>query len=177
MSIVKNKIIQKIWDLAKKSFIDDLSLAKLRDIEKKLIDKLSNTIIVYIDSYNQSNDLREYYSFYRIYSIKGNYLFSLPGRLNLPESEWEEISQDIIEFPENQYKSRNGGDYHKGYRIYKLSHPNPKNIEMFMSVYSYALFSDYEDQCSDKPEIYFSYQELIDSLGIDINLEELERVK
>ena len=172
MSIRKEELIPKedldnIWKLSKKSFKDDDALEKLREIERDLIKKLSKCIIIYINSHNQDTNTSEYYSFYRICSQKGTYLFSLPGRLNLPESQWKQIAVEITEPSKNPAMSRNGGDYNSGYRIYKLTHPK---CELYKVLYSWALMSDFEDQCSDKPEIYNSYQELVESTGINLHI-------
>ncbi|MFX0140902.1 MAG: hypothetical protein ACFFDN_45105 [Candidatus Hodarchaeota archaeon] len=154
------KTITNIWELSKESFQKDDACRELEKISLFLNWDLKRDIIIPIEQTNQSNDMNDYYSYYKIFDKKGKYKFSLPfGRfrsLNLRTSEFESLDSIITKYPHSS-KSQNGGDYYSGYRIEKLIHPT---IEMYKVTYSWALFSDFEDQCSEKPELIFSAQEL-----------------
>lgn len=169
MSIIKKDLIDKIWELSRESFQNDDAFSELKKLEKEIIPKLSNVIIVHIDNYNSDINLREYYSFYRIYSLKGKYLFSLPARLNLPVSEWEKIDDIITREPNDTTKSNNGGDYYSGYRIWKLTHPKVPN-EIYQIQYNRMLNSDFEEQGWEEPELCFSVQEIAEITGDNINI-------
>jgi len=171
MSIIEKSLIDKLWNLSKESFQNDDAFSKMKKIEKEIIPKLSNVIIIYVDNYNQSSDLREYYSFYRVFSLKGNYLFSLPARLDLPVSEWDHIDDIITRNPNNPDKSNNGGDYYAGYRIWKLTHPNIN--EIYKVAYNRMLNSDFEEQGWEEPELCFSIQEVAEITGENITITQL----
>ena len=169
MSIIKKDLIDKTWKLSRESFQSDDAFSELKKLEKEIIPKLSNVIIIYIDNYSSDINQREYYSFYRILSLKGKYLFSLPARLDLPVSEWEKIDDIITQNPNNPGKSNNGGDYYSGYRIWKLIHPKvPK--EIYQIQYNRMLYSDFQEQGWEKPELCFSIQEIAEITGGDISI-------
>ena len=169
MSIIKKDLIDKSWELSRESFQSNDAFSELKKLEKKIIPKLSNVIIIYIDNYNSDINQREYYSFYRILSLKGKYLFSLPARLDLPVSEWEKIDDIITQNPKDPSKSSNGGDYYAGYRIWKLTHPKTL-IEIYQVQYNRMLNSDYQEQGWEKPELCFSIQEIAELTGGDISI-------
>lgn len=172
MSIIEKDLIEKIWKLSRESFQEEDAFSELKKLEKEIIPKLSNVIIVYIDNYNSDINLREYYSFYRIHSLKGRYLFSLPARLNLPVSEWKKIDDIITGEPNNPTKSNNGGDYYSGYRIWKLTHPKTPN-EIYQVAYNRMLSSDFEDQGWEKPDLCFSIQEITEITGETIDITQI----
>lgn len=167
--IIKKDLIDKIWKLSRESFQNDVAFSELKTLEKEIIPKISTLIIIYVDNYNQANELREYYSFYRIFSLKGKYLFSLPARLDLPVSEWEKITDIITRVANNPSKSNNGGDYYSGYRIWKLTHPNIPN-EIYKVAYSRMLYSDFQEQGWEKPELCYSIQEIAKITGETIDI-------
>lgn len=169
MSIIKKDLIDGLWKLSRESFQDEDAFSELKKLEKDIIQKLSNVIIIYVDNYNQSNDLREYYSFYRIFSLKGKYLFSLPARLDLPVSEWGKIEDIITRSPNNPNKSSNGGDYYSGYRIWKLTHPKVPN-EIYKVAYNRMLNSDFQEQGWEEPELCYSVQEITEMTGGSIDI-------
>lgn len=170
--IIEKEVIDKIWELSKESFQNEDAFSEMKKLEKEIIPKLSNVIIIHVDNYNQSNDLREYYSFYRIFSLTGNYLFSLPARLDLPVSEWEHIDDIITREPNNLDKSNNGGDYYSGYRIWKLTHPKVPN-EIYKVTYNRMLNSDFQEQGWERPELCNSVQEVAEITGEDIDIKQL----
>jgi hypothetical protein len=163
--VLSKKVIDKSWELSKESFQDQDALDKLRELEKEIIPKLSSCIIMYVDNYNQDRNMREYYSFYRIYSPRGKYLFSLPARLDLPTAEWEKVNDIIVRHPSDSSQSSNGGDYYAGFRVWKLSH---KNLELYQVQYNRMLYSDFEDQGWEGPEICNSGQEVAELTGGNI---------
>ncbi len=169
MSIIKKDLIDKLWKLSSESFKSEAAFSELEKMEKEIIPKLSNCLIIYIDNYNSDINQREYYSFYRIHSLKGSYLFSLPARLNLPTSEWEKIDDIITRNPKDPSKSCNGGDYYSGYRIWKLIHPKVSD-EIYQIQYNRMLNSDFEEQGWEKPELCFSIQEIAEITGGDIDV-------
>ena len=169
MSIIKKDLIDKTWRLSRESFQKEAAFSELEKLEKEIIPKLSNVIIVYIDNYNSDINLREYYSFYRIHSLKGRYLFSLPARLNLPVSEWEKVNDIITRYPNDSSKSSNGGDYYSGYRVWKLTHPKTPN-EIYQVAYNRMLSSDFQEQGWEEPELCFSIQEIAEITGGDISI-------
>jgi hypothetical protein len=156
------KIITNIWELSKESFQKGDAQRELEKISLFLNWDLRRSIVIEIaQTSNRSSDMNDYYSYYKIFNEKGEYLFAIPfGRsqsLNLRASRFEPMESIITRDPEDSSKSRNGGDYYTGYRVEKLIH---SKIEMYKIQYSWALFSDFEEQCSDKPELIFSSQEL-----------------
>lgn len=62
--------------------------------------------------------------------------------------------QDIIitKHPKNPELSRNGGDYHEGFRIWT-------DEKGYWAQYSWALLSDFESQCEDEPICFKSEKE------------------
>ncbi len=172
MSIVEKELIDKCWELSKESFQDEDAFSELKKLGDEIIPKLSNLLIIYIDNYNQSNALREYYSFYRIFSLKGKYLFSLPARLDLPIGEWNYIEDIITRYPDNPNKSCNGGDYYAGYRIWKLTHHRiPHGI--WKVAYNHMLNSDFEEQGWEESKLCYSIQEIAEITGNDINIKQI----
>jgi len=168
--ILEKSTIDEAWKLSKESFQEGNAFKKLKVLEKEIIPKLSNCIIYYVDNYNLDKNLREYYSFYRILSPKGEYLFSLPARLNLPTSEGEEVTDIITREPEDSSQSSNGGDYYAGYRVWKITH---KKIELYKVQYNYMLYSDFQEQGWEEPEICTSLREVAEMTGEDIDLSNL----
>jgi len=173
MSIIKKEVIDKTWRLSRESFQKEVAFSELEKLEKEIIPKLSNVIIVYIDNYNSDVNLREYYSFYRIHSLKGRYLFSLPARLNLLASEWKKVNDIITRYPNDSSKSSNGGDYYSGYRVWKLTHPIPKENPIFMVQYNRMLNSDFQEQGWEEPELCFSIQEIAEITGETIDITQI----
>jgi hypothetical protein len=168
--VLSKEVVDMAWELSKESFQDKDALDELRELEKEIIPKLSNCIITYVDNYNQDKNLREYYSFYRVLSPKGKYLFSLPARLNLPTAEWKKVDDIITRRPDDPSQSRNGGDYYAGFRIWKLAH---KSLEMYKVQYNRMLKSDFQEQGWAEPEICRSVQEVAEITGKDIDLSNL----
>jgi hypothetical protein len=168
--VLSKEVVDMAWKLSKESFQDQDALDELRELEKEIVPQLSNCIITYVDNYNQDRNMREYYSFYRIYSPSGKYLFSLPARLNLPTAEWEKVGDIITHRPDDPSQSRNGGDYYAGYRIWKLSH---KNLEMYKVQYNRMLKSDFQEQGWDEPEVFYSVKDIAEFTGRDIDLSTL----
>jgi len=156
------KYIDNIWETAKNSFSDEKSELELQKLSIFLNFDLRKMIVIEIEqTSNQSCSMNEYYSYYKVFDEKGEYQFALPfgrGRcLNLKTNQFECLEPLILEEPEDPSLSRNGGDYYSGYRVEKLIHPT---IELYRVQYSWGLFSEFENQCSNKPEILFSAQEL-----------------
>lgn len=156
------KTIKNIWELSKESFQNEDAQRELEKLSLFLNWDLRRSIVIEIaQTSNQSSDMNDYYSYYKILNERGKYLFSLPfGRfqsLNLKPSQFELMDSIIIREPKDCSKSNNGGDYYTGYRVEKLKHPK---IELYRVQYSWALFSDFEEQCSDKPKLLFNNQEL-----------------
>jgi hypothetical protein len=153
----KKSKIDAIWEIA----------SKQPDIAQRLAEKLvkKSDLIVAVGDCYANNDP---YSYYRIYNSQGEYRFAIPGWLDFEESQFHLVDTIITKPSQDPSKSRNGGEYHEGYRIEKI--PN-KNI--FRVTFSWALRSDFEDQCSDKPEILYSLQEVAEFTGCDIDLSTL----
>lgn len=171
--VLKKEIIDKCWQLSKESWKDENALSELKELNKMLVKKLKHFIILYTDSYNQSNDLRDYYSFYRLYNLKGAYLFALPSHgLELPISEWEKIMEIITRYPNDVYKSNSGGDYYSGYRVWRLSWPK-SSIPLFKIAFNRMLDSDFEEQGWEEARLYYNIREIAEITGEDIDITQL----
>ena len=158
------KTIENIWELSKNSFVNEKSELELRKLSIFLRWDLRKMIVIEIpQTSNQSNDMNDYYSYYKVFNEKGEYKFALPfGRfqsLSLKTNVIEPLDSIITKESEDDSKSRNGGCYSEGYRVEKLIHPT---LELYRVKFSWALFSDFEGQCSEKPELLTSVQELVE---------------
>jgi hypothetical protein len=153
----KKSKIDNVWELAKTP--ETLSLAQ------KSAEKLINNDDLIIFCGDRSENFDQY-SFYRIYNKKGEYKFALPGWIELEETRFESFDTIITKPSSNPAKSRNGGEYHEGFRVEKI----PKR-EIFRVTFSWALMSDFEDECSEKPVICTSVQEVAEITGENIKLE------
>ncbi len=163
-------ILDRIWELSTESFDSDKAIDELKRLSLVLNWDLRKCIIIQNVRYNQCSDAQDYYSYYKIYDEKGKYMFALPfGRfqsLKLRESFFEELESIITEVPKETGKHFNGGDYFSGYRVHRLVH---KKLEMYIVRYSWALFSEFEDQCSDEPKIMDTWQEVTELDNSNIN--------
>jgi len=171
---LNKKLIDKSWELHNKLVSQALSLHEAweneesKKLSSKILPYVSKCLIILYNDENKSETEELYYSFYRIYSLTGKYLFALPGCLPLPESKWEEMRAIITREPKDPSKSNDGGDYYEGFRIWRLTHPRSSN-PIFKVQFSWALYSKFESQCSDEPEVVFGLQKLAEKLG-DINI-------
>lgn len=157
------KTIKNLWELSKESFQNEDAQKELEKLSLFLNwDLRKNIVIEIIQTSNKSSE-NDYYSYYKIFDERGKYQFSLPfGRfqsLRLNTSLFEDLDPIIIKDSSDPSKSRNGGCYYEGYRIEKLK---SKILEIYRVKYSWGLFSDFEEQCSDKPKLIYSIQELIE---------------
>jgi hypothetical protein len=145
--------IDEVWDLANSK--DTLPLAQKN--AERLID--DQDLIIFCGDRGKQIDQ---YSFYRIYNQSGKYRFALPGWLDLDETKFQTIDTIITKPSRDPSKSRNGGEYHEGYRIEKIP-----NRDIFRVTFSWALMSDFEDQCSDDPIICNSLKKVAEECGME----------
>jgi len=175
--------VEKLW--RNTSF----SLKSLKSLLKGLIRKSKAHYFFIVESGNDDFVNYYYFSFIRVYSNEGKYLFSLPlavGRAEEEEEDYDEGSiydvSEILEdlglkkikeeevgilytrFPENPAKSRNGGDYYQGFVV------TYSNVLGYIIRFYPNLHSDFEIQGISKPLVFQSFREIISH--IENNLKE-----